>query len=98
MTRLEDSVYKGYTTVFVGEGLTNWVTGDDVYFAPTNLHPYHAEYRKIVSYNSQDGSLTLDEPLEFYHYGDRENSADYNGVDMRGEVINLSRNIKIIGE
>ena len=40
----------------------------------------------------------LDEPLEFYHYGKPESTeADY-GVDMRGEVLLLSRDIKIHGE
>jgi hypothetical protein len=37
--------------------------------------------------------------LKFYHFGAAESTATkYNGVDMRGEVVSLSRNIKIIGE
>ena len=41
----------------------------------------------------------MKEPLKYYHWGDGDSTADeYNGVDMRGEVILLSRNIKIKGE
>jgi hypothetical protein len=37
--------------------------------------------------------------LKFYHWGAPESTADkYNGVDMRGEVLSLSRNIKVVGE
>ena len=97
MTRLEAPIYKGYQNLQVGTGL-NWEAGDQIYFAPTNLHPYHAEYRKINSYDAASGSLIVDETMDFYHYGGRDNSADYNGVDMRGEVINLSRNVKVIGD
>ena len=36
MTRLEAPVYKGFTEMLVGTGL-NWVAGDKIYFAPTNM-------------------------------------------------------------
>ena len=43
--------------------------------------------------------ITLDEPLNFYHWGAAESTEnDYSGVDMRGEVVLLNRNIKIQGE
>lgn len=43
--------------------------------------------------------LTLDEPLDYYHYGEGSSTAsEFGGVDMRGEVHLLSRNIKIQGE
>ena len=43
--------------------------------------------------------VTLDAPLLYYHWGAGESTAgEYNGVDMRGEVILLTRNIKIQGE
>ena len=57
----------------------------------------HSEYRKIVSYSF--GLITLDENLDHYHWGDGQSTGeDYNGVDMRGEVILLTRNIKVVGE
>lgn len=37
--------------------------------------------------------------LEFYHWGAPDSTGNnYNGVDMRAEVILLSRNIVIAGE
>lgn len=37
--------------------------------------------------------------LKFYHYGAPESTGEkYNGVDMRGEVLSLSRNLKVVGE
>lgn len=57
----------------------------------------HSDYRTIVSY--QNGLITLDQALDHYHWGDGLSTAqDYNGVDMRGEVILLTRNIKVVGE
>lgn len=55
------------------------------------------EYRTIAAY--QGGVVTLDAPLKHYHYGDFSSTEqDYNGVDIRGEVILLSRNIKVQGD
>ena len=57
---------------------------------------HHSDYRKIVSYNAQGGIIKLDEPLDFYHWGQYQSTAkDYNGVDMRTEVVLLSSNIKV---
>lgn len=42
--------------------------------------------------------LTLDSALDFYHYGaSASNAADYDGLDMRGEVRLLTRNVRIVG-
>ena len=58
---------------------------------------YMSEYRTIVS--NTGGLLTLDKDLDYYHYGEGASTADeYNGIDVRGEVLLLSRNIKILGE
>ena len=43
--------------------------------------------------------ITLDKPLTNYHYGEKESTAKtYNGVDIRNEVLLLTRNVKIMGE
>jgi len=46
------------------------------------------------------GTITLDSETEHYHYGAAESTAaKYNDiVDIRGEVVNLSRNVKIYGD
>ena len=56
----------------------------------------HADYLEIVDYNDIDGTLVLSGPFNHYHWGKEDPPADENdfgGVDMRGEVILLSRNI-----
>lgn len=41
----------------------------------------------------------MESSLQYYHWGAAEStSAKYNGVDIRGEVMLLSRNIRIVGE
>jgi hypothetical protein len=53
----------------------------------------------VSSYDNSNGDLVLDSNFAFYHYGDVAPAADaFGGVDMRGEVILLSRNIRVIGE
>jgi hypothetical protein len=53
----------------------------------------------VESYDSATGVVTLQTALMNYHWGAPESTAaDYNGVDMRGEVLSLTRNIQIWGE
>jgi len=41
----------------------------------------------------------LEGKVRFYHYGAPESTGDkYNGVDIRGEVLLLSRNVRVVGE
>ena len=52
----------------------------------------------IADYNAASGMLTLDSPFEFYHFGADVSTEDiYSGVDVRGEVRLLTRNIRIVG-
>lgn len=45
------------------------------------------------------GATTLTAPLKFYHFGAAASTAaNYQGLDMRGEVILLTRNIVIKGD
>lgn len=53
----------------------------------------------VVSYDAVTGEVVADHPLNFYHYGRETSTGDlYNGLDMRGEVILLTRNVRIRGE
>ena len=53
---------------------------------------------EILSYDNITGIVTFTNPLKFYHWGqETSTTSQYNGVDMRGEVIMLSRNVKVIG-
>ena len=59
----------------------------------------HSEQAIIQSYNSVTGDLVLTTALEYYHFGQETSTgANYQGLDMRGEVILLNRNILIQGD
>ena len=98
MSRLRQPVYKDWTETLVDANM-DWVAGDKVYFAPTNMQSYHHEYMEIEEYIASTGKLTLTNGFDYYHYGEDASIADdFNGLDMRGEVILLTRNIRVVGE
>jgi cell migration-inducing and hyaluronan-binding protein len=67
---------------------SGWRVGDEIVLASTDFDPRQAEKRHIAAIAGN--RLTLDRPLEFMHFG-----AITFGVDERGEVGLLSRNIRI---
>lgn len=42
--------------------------------------------------------MKLTEPFEHYHFGGESTAADFSGVDMRGEVVLLTRNVRVVAE
>ncbi len=86
-TRLAETAEKGSTTIEVMDA-SQWMTGDEIVLASTDYNPRQAERRTITSINGN--TLILDEPLQYMHFGE----ITY-GVDERGEVGLLTRNIKI---
>ena len=67
---------------------SGWRQGDEIVLASTDFDPRQAERRTITAINGN--SLTLNAPLEYMHFGE----VTY-GVDQRGEVGLLTRNIRI---
>jgi cell migration-inducing and hyaluronan-binding protein len=65
-----------------------WRKGDVIVLASTDFDPHQAEERTITAVSGN--ALTLDKPLEYMHFG----QVTY-GVDERGEVGLLTRNIRI---
>jgi G8 domain-containing protein len=65
-----------------------WRKGDQIVLASTDFDPHQAEERTISAVSGN--TLTLDKPLQYMHFG----QITY-GVDERGEVGLLTRNIKI---
>jgi hypothetical protein len=52
----------------------------------------------IDSYDQATGIVTLTNPVSFYHWGNSVSTEDtHSGVDMRGEVILLTRNVRVVG-
>jgi cell migration-inducing and hyaluronan-binding protein len=65
-----------------------WRKGDVIVLASTDFDPHQAEERTVTAVSGN--VLTLDTPLKYMHFG-----AITFGVDERGEVGLLTRNIKI---
>ncbi len=67
---------------------SGWRVGEEIVLASTDYNPRQAERRTIAAISGN--KITLDKPLDFMHFG----KITFN-VDERGEVANLTRNIKI---
>lgn len=98
LTRLHAECFKYDTEIYVEPGL-DWVEGDRIALGPTSFAHDKSEDNFVVDYNSTTGLVTLLTPLKYHHWGKSVSTGvDYNGVDMRGEVLLLSRSIVISGE
>ena len=96
-SRLTKPAQKGDRTLQVATGL-DWKDGDKLGIFPTTLKYFEQDYAVVSAYDANTGVVTLDRPLDFYHYGAATSTAaKYGGVDMRGEVVLLTRNVKIVG-
>jgi hypothetical protein len=86
-TRLAETAETGSTSIDVLDA-SNWRVGDEIVLASTDYNPRQAETRLISAVSSN--TLTLDQPLKYMHFGE----VTY-GVDERGEVGLLTRNVKV---
>lgn len=96
--KLKASANAGDTKIYLAPGLV-WISGDKIALSPTNMRYQQSDYAEIVTYNNETGETTLDRPLQYYHYGAENSTAKhFSGVDMRGQVLLLSKNVQLIGE
>jgi hypothetical protein len=86
-SKLSKTARKGATSIAVLDA-SGWRAGDEIVLASTDFDPRQAERRTISRVNGN--TLSFAEPLKYMHYGEIT-----FGVDERGEVAMLSRNIKI---
>lgn len=97
-TRLVETANPGDTSIWVPDDEDlGWVQGDFIGLAPTNFIREELDYAEIDSYDASTGEIVLKEALLFRHFGYQTSTEDMYGVDIRGEVALLSRNIKIVG-
>lgn len=79
-----------------GLDLKEW---DVLGLLPTSYAHNHGENVTVKSYNASSGEVQLWSKVQRYHWGAPESTAaQWAGVDMRGEVLLLTRNVKIQGE
>jgi cell migration-inducing and hyaluronan-binding protein len=86
-TKLARTAAAGSTSIEV-VNTGDWKKGDEIVIASTDFDPHQAERRTIASVSGK--IITLDQKLEYMHFGQVT-----FGVDERGEVGMLSRNIRI---
>ncbi|MCX7036018.1 MAG: transmembrane domain-containing protein [Proteobacteria bacterium] len=86
-TKLTRTAAAGSTSIQVGNA-SGWRVGDEIVLASTDYDPRQAEQRSITAIKGN--TITLDRKLDYMHFGKIT-----FGVDERGEVGLLTRNIKI---
>jgi cell migration-inducing and hyaluronan-binding protein len=86
-TKLAKTAAAGSTSIEVLNA-GDWKKGDEIVIASTDFDPHQAERRTISSVSGK--VITLEQKLEYMHYGQVT-----FGVDERGEVGMLTRNVRI---
>jgi cell migration-inducing and hyaluronan-binding protein len=86
-SKLSATAERGATSIQLLDA-SGWEAGDEIVLASTDYNPRQAERRTITAVNGD--TVSFAEPLEHMHYGEIT-----FGVDERGEVANLTRNIVI---
>ena len=86
-TKLSQTAEAGSTVIQVLDA-AGWRAGDEIVLASTDFDPRQAERRTIASIKGT--AITLDKKLDYMHFGKIT-----FGVDERGEVGLLTRNIKL---
>lgn len=93
-SRMLMSSFRGDDFIVVSKDL-DWVAGEKVVIAPTNMRTMDTDICTIKSYQPGSGVLECEEMLMGFHFGADESTEAKYGVDMRAEVALLSRNVKI---
>jgi hypothetical protein len=86
-TKLARTAEAGSTSIEVLNA-AQWKVGDEIVLASTDFNPRQAERRTISAISGNQ--ITLDKKLDYMHFGKIT-----FGVDERGEVGLLTRNIKV---
>ncbi len=86
-TKLSATAERGSTSISVLDA-SGWQAGDEIVLASTDYNPRQAERRTITSVSGN--TISFVEPLQYMHFGEIT-----FGVDERGEVGMLTRNIRI---
>ena len=86
-SKLSATAERGATSIQLLDA-SGWAVGDEIVLASTDFNPRQAERRTITAIDGN--TVTIDAPLEYMHFGEIT-----FGVDERGEVANLTRNIRV---
>jgi cell migration-inducing and hyaluronan-binding protein len=89
-TKLSATVTKGAKTITVADA-GGWRVGDRIVLASTDYDPLQAEDVTITAVTGN--TITFDKALAYMHFGEVT-----NGIDERGEVGLLTRNVVVRGD
>jgi hypothetical protein len=73
----------------------DWVANDWIVVATTDFTSHHTEFVQIATVTNGGITLTLQQPLQYYHFGGKADLSDNFGVEERAEVGLLTRSIKL---
>ena len=93
-SRLITTVLRGMNRFAVAPGL-DWQADEQLVLAPTNMRTLDTDICTIREYDVGSGMVVCKETLQGFHFGADDSTEDDVGVDMRGEVALLSRDIEI---
>lgn len=97
-SRLLREAKKGENKILIEKGM-DITPGDRLALLPTSFDNIASDDVYVTSYDNETGETGLDRKLDYYHWGAQKSQKEkYNGADMRGEVLLLTRNIVIRGE
>ena len=95
MTRLTAPALRNSSEFFI-EPYLDVRVGDRLGLLPTSYDPHTIDDVFVTSYDNATGKVTINTTLQWYHWGQSTSTADiYRGLDIRGEVLLLTRNVKI---
>jgi hypothetical protein len=95
-TRLAASVVLGSKTLTLVDTPTTWKQGDELGIAPSGRDYTHRD--KVTIESISGNTVNLTSGVSFDHYGAASiDSSVSGGIDIRAEVVHLSRNIKVSG-
>jgi hypothetical protein len=91
-------VEAGGTIITLQEDV-DWVAGEVIAIASTSYEGKEGEHRTILSIDSDMRTITLDQPLEFKHFAEKQFFGDDGEfIEMRAEVGLLTRNVVFRGD
>ena len=95
-TRLAAIAKAGATSIEVIGDIRDWAAGDELGIAPSGRDYTHRDFAVIKEIIGQ--TVTLESALVYDHYGASSVDSTKSGsIDIRAEVLHLTRNIKVQG-
>jgi parallel beta-helix repeat protein len=95
-TRLANTANAGQSWILLADEPTDWAVGDELGITPSGRDYTQRDFAIIQGIDGKN--ITLTQGLAYTHYGSASASdSDTSNIDIRAEVVHLTRNIKVQG-